>query len=81
MLFRKRQAKQANAADGKSFLAKAREDHAAIFADIIEREEEFEQLSDFIDHLEAAAWQLCEAMAKQSYKNGIARGRSSRQER
>lgn len=68
---------------GKDFLALAKRDYYAVFEDFVVRagDDEFDSFKDFMKELCGAAWQLCEHVAKQSYKNGIAKGRSSRQRR
>ena len=57
------------------FLTKAKEQHTALFADYIARAEEYE-FEEFMAALQTDTWCLTEALAKASWKNGIARGQA-----
>lgn len=74
MEFQGRKEANAEVPKGKSFLAKAKHQHQALFNDYMKLEEEFSGLSEFCDALQADAWKLSEQIAKQSWKNGVAQG-------
>lgn len=73
-------AKRENAASEKatSFLAQAKHEHAELFRQYLANQGEFADLEEYSDGLQADAWSLTEQIAKRSYRNGIARGRSAK---
>jgi hypothetical protein len=62
--------------DGASFLAQAKSRHADLFQAFLLKSEDFPTLEEYSAALEKEAWQVTEAIAKASWKNGIARGQA-----
>jgi len=63
-------------ADGAKFMAQAKADHAAVFDSYIELQDEFDNVESYTRALQADAWKVTEQIAKQSWRNGIARGKA-----
>jgi hypothetical protein len=50
-----------------------------VYRDYLERgEADYDELDALLSDLETDAWQIVERIAKQSYRNGISRGRTQR---
>ncbi len=58
-----------------TFLADVRRQHDELFASFVANHEEYDSVEDYTDALESQSWEMVEAIAKLSYRNGIARGR------
>ncbi|HZP01186.1 MAG TPA: hypothetical protein VFD30_12910 [Terriglobia bacterium] len=63
-------------ATGTSFLAEAKAGHANLFRTFLLKAEDYPSVEEYTDALEAEAWTMTEAIAKQSWKNGVARGQA-----
>ena len=64
------------ASEGAKFLGQAKEEHAAIFHTLLEKADTFSSVETYTDAIEAASWKLTEALAKESWRNGVARGQT-----
>ena len=64
------------ASEGKSFLTEAKARHRKVFTAFLKREEEWPSLEEYSNALEVEAWKVTEEIAKQSWRNGIARGQA-----
>ena len=68
----------ADKGNGRStFLADVRKEHDQLFASFVDRGDEYVSVEDYTDALASKSWEMVEAIAKLSYRNGIARGRES----
>jgi hypothetical protein len=65
------------AEDGKTFLRQARDEHAALFARFVANADEYDTVEEYTDAIESQAWEITEAVVKQSYMNGIRKGRAA----
>ena len=64
--------------NGRStFLADVRRQHDELFSSFVANHEEYASVEDYTDALASQSWEMVEAIAKLSYRNGIARGRES----
>ena len=63
-----------------SFLRQAQQKHQQLFRSYVRLQGEFRDLEDYTTALQADAWKLTEQVAKQSWRNGIARGQYRAQE-
>ena len=76
MQFKTKNKAAAREPKGKAFLTEAKGEHVQLFHHYLTQQEEFDTPEEFLDALEEDAWKLTEQVVKQSYRNGIARGKS-----
>lgn len=74
MDFPKRRDTATTTGDGKGFLAQAKAQLHEVFSAVLQKSDDFPTLDEYTDALEKEAWSVTEAIAKASWKNGIARG-------
>jgi beta-phosphoglucomutase-like phosphatase (HAD superfamily) len=72
----KKEAVKEDKPSGKSFLTEAKRQHQELFDTFADQADEYDGVEEYTDALQAQAWELTELIAKSSYKNGVARGRS-----
>lgn len=70
--------KESKATEKKSrnFLADAKAEHAELFQHYVSNAGDCDDIEQYTEALQADAWKLTERIAKQSWRNGIARGQS-----
>lgn len=64
--------------DGKTFLREARDEHEELFTHFVANADVYDSVNAYTDALQSQAWEITENIVKQSYANGIRRGRSVR---
>ena len=67
---------QRTASEGAKFLSQAKEEHAAIFRTLLEKADSYSSVETYTDAIEEASWRLTEHLARESWRNGRARGQS-----
>lgn len=79
-MFGKKKNDDAKPADGKTFLAEARQAHSSLYEEYAEGgEESYDSLGALLTDLEQDVWQrVVEPLVKKSYANGVRKGRSQR---
>jgi hypothetical protein len=67
--------------EGQKFLTQAKARHAELFGKMLEECEEYSSVETYTQAVEQASWKLTELLTKESWRNGIARGRGRNQAR
>jgi hypothetical protein len=69
-------AKQKSASDGAEFLSRAKKEHESMMAELLAKADSYSSVETYTDAIELASWDFASAMAKTSWRNGVARGQA-----
>jgi hypothetical protein len=68
-----------SASEGAQFLRRAKSEHEALIGKLLEKADTFSSVETYTDAIGQALWSFAESLAKESWRNGIARGQARRQ--